>query len=240
MDTGYEAVLFDAGNTLVRVTPSVGAIYAETAARHGVDVAADVLERAFRQVWAARCQDLRRSSSWHTSEEAERRWWREIVAATFRNAGQTGGFRNGFEAFFDELYALFAEARCWQVFDDVRPALARLAEAGVRCAVVSNWDSRLRRLLEALNLARWFEFVLTSAQAGYSKPDPRIFQEALARLGVAADRAVYVGDSFEDDVIGARNAGLRALLLDRSGAQDSRTHTLASLNDLPARLRLSI
>jgi HAD superfamily hydrolase (TIGR01509 family) len=77
--------------------------------------------------------------------------------------------------------------------------------------MVSNFDHRLPAVLEALGLAPLLDVVVLPADAGAAKPDPRIFQLALARLGVAAAEALYVGDDAEDDVAGATAAGLRAV-----------------------------
>ncbi|GMU63981.1 MAG: hypothetical protein AMXMBFR36_02550 [Acidobacteriota bacterium] len=113
----------------------------------------------------------------------------------------------------------------------MRPALAALGEAGVRLAVISNFDERLPRLLERLDLASQFEVIVWSQAVGVEKPHPRIFETALERLGVAPARALHVGDRAREDVEGALGAGLAALRIDRAGDAD-----LAALTELPARL----
>ena len=75
--------------------------------------------------------------------------------------------------------------------------------------------------------------MLTSAEAGYRKPHPRIFEIAVERLNVPPHRALFVGDSYEDDVTGARNAGLQALLLDREGKAEERRERVSSLRVVP-------
>src|SRR5690606_31963125 len=121
-------------------------------------------------------------------------------------------------AYFTELFELFAHPRPWRVFDDVEPVLADLERRGLRRAVGSNWDHRLHVLLERLGLKRRFDFVLTSAEAGWRKPHPRIFALALEALDVPAERVAYVGDSYDDDVLGARDAGMVPFLLNRRRA----------------------
>jgi putative hydrolase of the HAD superfamily len=86
-------------------------------------------------------------------------------------------------------------------------ALGRLRRAGLELACVSNWDVSLRRHLEDAKLAGFFAAVVTSAEAGAAKPDPRAFSTALARLGVAPGRALHVGDG-DTDRDGAAAAGM--------------------------------
>jgi putative hydrolase of the HAD superfamily len=97
-------------------------------------------------------------------------------------------------------------------------ALEALRRLGLRLAVVSNSNGTVARLLEALDLARWLDAVVDSGVVGCEKPDPRIFRHAAAALGVEAAEAVHVGDLYSIDVVGARAAGARAILLDPVGA----------------------
>ena len=90
----------------------------------------------------------------------------------------------------------------------VPEAVAELAAMGLRLGVVSNWDVALTGYLEELGLRERFATIVTSAEAGAPKPDPRIFELALERLGVAPERALHVGDS-EADELGAHAAGMR-------------------------------
>jgi len=97
------------------------------------------------------------------------------------------------------------------------PALRLARERGLRLAVISNSNGSVRSILETLGLAPHLDFILDSFEVGVEKPDPRIFELALARAGVAPAEAIYVGDLYAVDVRGARAAGLRAILLDPGG-----------------------
>lgn len=225
------AVLFDAGGTLVRAYPSVGHVYAAEAARFGVKVSPETLSGHFAAAWKRLRPQENHESPFRTSEAHERAWWQSLVEAVFDDAGLLDAFGDRFDAFFAALYDRFESADVWEVFDDVLPALASLERAGVRCAVVSNWDSRLPRLMDALDLSKRFEFILTSAEAGYSKPHAAIFQEAVQKLGVPPENVVNVGDSLNEDVVGALEAGLHAAHLDRTGRAGS-LRTLTALMEL--------
>jgi putative hydrolase of the HAD superfamily len=112
---------------------------------------------------------------------------------------------------------LLLESLRFSVFDDVRPALAELRAAGLRLVVASNWDASLDSVLDRLGLLDAVDGVISSAAAGFAKPDPRLLHSALLLAGVAADCAVHVGDSVREDVGAALAAGVRPVLLARDG-----------------------
>ena len=106
--------------------------------------------------------------------------WAAVVDATFE--GLVTQLPS--QTFFGELYSHFAKAECWHVYEDVIPTLTALRQQGIRLAVISNWDDRLRPLLKSLELAHWFEVIHVSAEIGAHKPDARIFQTAAESLGI--------------------------------------------------------
>jgi putative hydrolase of the HAD superfamily len=117
-------------------------------------------------------------------------------------------------------------------YPDAAPALEALRARGLRTICVSNWDYALPEVLQRCGLGGLLDGVVTSAEAGVSKPDPAIFERALSLAGCSAAEAIHVGDSLEEDVEGARAAGLRAVLLARDGGGDIRS--LAELEGWPA------
>jgi HAD superfamily hydrolase (TIGR01549 family) len=119
----------------------------------------------------------------------------------------------GIEVTADQL----VEAIRFDAYPDAVPALRELSERGERLVAVSNWDCSLPAVLERCGLGELLDGVVSSAAAGARKPDPAIFERALELAGIEADQALHVGDTPEEDVAGARAAGIRALLIDRSG-----------------------
>jgi putative hydrolase of the HAD superfamily len=115
--------------------------------------------------------------------------------------------------------ALMSSVR-FNAFPDAALALAELRDLGLRLVVVSNWDCSLPLVLERAGLTGAVDGTVSSATAGASKPDPAIFAPALELAGCAPEEALHVGDTPEQDVAGARAAGIRALHLDRSGGGD--------------------
>lgn len=119
----------------------------------------------------------------------------------------------GYEITVDEL----VESIRFSAYPDVAPALGALRDRGLRLIAVSNWDCSLPRVLERCDLEGLLDGTVTSAEAGARKPDPAIFAPALVLAGCEPDEAVHVGDTAEEDVAGARAAGIRPLLIDRRG-----------------------
>jgi putative hydrolase of the HAD superfamily len=119
----------------------------------------------------------------------------------------------GVEITVDEL----VDAIRFDAYPDAVPALRELRDRGLRLVAVSNWDYALPRVLERCGLDGLLDGAVTSAGAGARKPNPAIFEPALALAGCGPDEALHVGDTAEEDVGGARAAGIRPLLLDRDG-----------------------
>jgi putative hydrolase of the HAD superfamily len=199
---------------LIEPWPSVGVIYAATARRHGLAGTAEQMERTFRDSWAA----LK-----HPGLTVSRKdWWRELV---FRTLGQED------EECFAELFELFSRAEAWRVFPDVEETL-RLARArGLHIGIISNWDERLRPLLERIGLAHWFDSMTISCEVGAEKPDERIFQAALLAAGASVNKALHIGDSFNEDVRGAEAIGMQAVLINRAGNNISRCACIGDLRE---------
>jgi putative hydrolase of the HAD superfamily len=133
------------------------------------------------------------------------------------------------EAWFQALHERFDHGEIWRMYDDVPEVLVELRRRGLLLGIVSNWDTRLRRIVREIGLLPLVDFVKISAEVGRRKPDGAIFKKALAEAGVEPHEAMHVGDQPLEDVEGARAAGLRAVLIRRddgvfgSGAGEIRT-----------------
>jgi putative hydrolase of the HAD superfamily len=123
--------------------------------------------------------------------------------------------RLGVDVSVEEL----VESIRFDVYPDVEPALADLRASGLTLVAVSNWDISLPRVLQRCGLGEQLDATVTSAGAGARKPDPAIFSVALELAGCRPEEALHVGDTPEEDVAGARAAGIRPLLIDRDGGE---------------------
>lgn len=228
-----ETVFFDAAGTLIEVAEPVGETYARVARAAGVDADAPPLDAAFRSAFRAAPPLAFPSAAPAALRQLEREWWRERVLETFALAGVVAPAER-LERAFGAAFDHFADGGAWRVFADVRPALGALRRRGLRLAVVSNFDARLRAILRHLGLASELDAVVLSSEHGAAKPDRRIFTAALRATGARAESTLHVGDSIEHDVDGARAAGLAALRIDRSGTAGA--GTIASLEEIAERL----
>lgn len=216
-----EAVLFDAAGTLIELREPVGATYARFAREHDVALPAWRVDDAFRRIFRGAPPMVFPEAEPAQRARLERDWWRRLVRDTFRAADQTAAFAD-FDAFFERLWLHFAGDAAWARRPGAGALLGELRARGLATAVVSNFDQRLPGLLQALELRTALDALVLPADVGAAKPDQRIFQAALSRVGVPAERALYVGDQPEQDLAGARAAGLRAVDVTR----------LATLGDL--------
>lgn len=197
------AVTFDAGGTLIEPWPSVGAIYSEVAAEFGYRCEPEKLTAGFFNAWQSR------SAFAYSRVE-----WFEVVRHSFRESCDVS------TKMFDAIYERFSESRCWRIYDDVLPALEQLKSRGLRLAVISNWDDRLAPLLQSLGLANHFDAIFASAVIGAHKPSPGIFHHAATQLQVTPAEILHIGDSQNEDIVGARTAGFQARRIRRSGATE--------------------
>jgi FMN phosphatase YigB (HAD superfamily) len=117
----------------------------------------------------------------------------------------------------EELFGRFGRPETFALFPGALELLDGLRERGTKVAIVSNWSTRLPGLLAGLDLARRVDAVLCSAIERCEKPDAAIFEAALERLGATPDRTLHAGDHPQKDVLAARRAGLRAVLVDHAG-----------------------
>lgn len=216
----------DCAGTLIDPWPSVGAVYASVGERCGYrGLDADELNRRFAQVWGG----LRRF-------DYTRRSWFEVVRETMEGLVAIGDM----DRYFMEAYEGFGRATAWRVPGDVRPCLEALQRLKIPLAVISNFDERLTPLLRELGLAGYFEVIVASGPLGVHKPSTGIFHHACRQLGVSPEYTLHVGDRVEEDLKGAREAGMQGMLLDRLAREDGRGDVIGSLARLVGKAGLEM
>ena len=217
------AIIFDAGNTLVFVDPvRVLDIFREL----GVQADVDRFRSAERHARSRLTARLTRGST-----GSEEHVWREYFANICRLCGVPAHLREEADRCIKQVHQ---DEHLWtHVAEETPAALSALSEMGYRLAVVSNADGRVEALLERRGLRDHFEFVIDSHVFGAEKPDPRIFLAATERLELAPSVCLYVGDLYPVDVLGARAAGLEAVLLDPWGEYQLDVDRIPSVAQLP-------
>lgn len=201
------AVYFDAVGTLIHPSPSAAEAYFNAGRRYGSSL--DLATVKVRFAEAFRAEEAHDAAHGHrTSEEREVQRWRHIVAAVLDDVADP-------EACFAGLYDHFAQPRSWRVEPGAGEVLGRFKEAGHTLGIASNFDLRLRGILAGHRDVRdRVRHLAISSEVGWKKPAPGFFAALSGMTGLPADQILIVGDDAENDIEGARRAGMRALLFD--------------------------
>jgi putative hydrolase of the HAD superfamily len=204
------AIFFDAAGTLFYLTETVGDHYAQVGREVGLDLQAQKLDRAFHMAWQ---QMPPRAAIDGPRENDDKGWWREVVSRVFDQVAPSLSELDR-DNFFEVAYEHFAEAGVWQVYPEVPEVLQKLCPR-FQLAVISNFDGRLRFILQHLGISKYFGHVFISSEIGADKPDPEIFRRAVTTMHLNANEVVHVGDDPERDWKAAAAAGLFVFRLDR-------------------------
>ncbi len=228
LELKLETIFLDAGGVLT--FPNWDRVSA-VLARHGLHVSGDALRLA--EPRAKFAIDEARSVAASTDAQRGGAYFDGILD----NAGLPRSTAR--KAALAEVYAYHMEHNLWEhVPEDVIPALERLTALGLRLAVVSNANGVLHRLFARVGLTPYFHTICDSCVEGVEKPDPRLFRIVLDRAGARPDTTLHVGDLYHVDVVGARDAGLQAMLLDPNdlygGYDVERVRSLGALVDYVA------
>ena len=198
-------------------------------------------DRIFRRVLSeeGRAVDLERVHSAYAATEA---WWLSFYGTHVMSPDETlEAYRVLDQRVFSLLFPRENEAEALRIsklvrkrwpeleadfplalYPDAEPALANLKSEGFSMGLVSNAPADTERVVDALGLSKYLDPVVISGAVGYTKPNPEIFKIALRQAGLGPEEAVHVGDLYEADVVGARNAGVTGILIDRDGSHEGR------------------
>jgi putative hydrolase of the HAD superfamily len=206
-----KAVFFDLYHTLVTYRPSQAELEAAALKELGVTASSDALRRPIIAADEFIYEEIaRRPLSLHSREEKGALYAR-YQETVLREAKIPHDNKL--------VYALLGKMQQIRMnlalFDDVIPTLTVLKEKGLTLGLISNIEEGAAEMLERLGLTSRLDVVMTSRDAGVNKPDPGIFRAALQKAGVKPEEAIYTGDQYRVDVLGARGAGLTGILLDR-------------------------
>jgi len=209
-------VLLDALGTLVRLEPPAPRLRAALAAR-GMEVSLEQAERALAAEIAFYLD--------HHLEGSDREGLERLRDRCAEVAGRVLGLGG------EQVRQPLLHSLSFSPFPDAVPALEELRASGATVVVVSNWDCSLPEVLGRAGLLGLVDHVVASASVGYAKPHPAPFRAALGWAGVRPGEALHAGDSAENDLAGAQAAGIRGVLVDRSG--EAPPPAVHSLRELP-------
>ncbi|NXS47357.1 HDHD3 protein, partial [Balaeniceps rex] len=204
---------WDVKDTLLRLRQPVGESYAAEAQAHGLWVQPEALSQSFQEAYGA--QSWRFPNYGRGQGLSSQQWWVDVVKQTFRLSGVHED--RVLTLMAEKLYHDFCSSRNWEVLPGASETLSRCCQRGFRMGVVSNFDNRLENILSQCNLRHHFEFILSSEDVGFTKPDRRIFEKALRLGGVPPEQAAHVGDDYTRDYRAARAVGMHSFLLRAAG-----------------------
>jgi len=208
-----KAVFFDLYYTVVTYDPPREETEAQTLQEFGIEVKPEVFSRPLAVADDYIYQEMSRSPISKRSREEQLALFVEYQRILLKEAGVAAD-----EKLLLSLVGKMQQAdRKLVLYDDVLPTLTELKDKGLTLGLISNIDRDITPLMDELGLSALLQVVVTSQDAGVTKPHPEIFREASRRAGVKADEAVFVGDQYQIDVVGAEQAGMKGILLDRGG-----------------------
>ena len=208
-----KAVFFDLYHTLVRYDPPREELQARALKEFGIEVSPEVFQRPLAIADEFIYQELARSSLTKRPKEEQMAVWVQYERILLKEAG--------IKADDKLILGLLGNMRKLDynlvLYDDVMPTLTDLKNRNLILGLISNVDSDITPLLDKLGVKPLLQVVVTSQDAGTNKPQPEIFRKALRQAGMQASEAIYVGDQYQVDVVGAGKAGMKGVLLDRAG-----------------------
>ncbi|PZC86323.1 hypothetical protein B5X24_HaOG211484 [Helicoverpa armigera] len=224
-------VTFDVTNTLLKFKVPVWQYYAKIARDHGFTGTEEHVKANFKKIFKQMSEQHpnygRKSIEWQD-------WWCRVVSATLRDHLPSNA---NLDVIAHTLINEFRTDRCWQCAQGGDKLIDNFKKLGATVGVISNFDPRLHDILQNVSLIKHFDFIITSYEVGYSKPDEQIFKGAISKCNkdISPSEALHVGDDVVKDYEGARAAGWHAILVNPSpgkGSLPSEEHVFKSLQDL--------
>jgi len=207
-----KAVFFDAADTLFFIKGGVGYVYWSVAKKYGANSTPERIEKAFGKAFKSAPPLTFSGMTPAERKVSEKGWWFRVVRNVFTEVGMFSDF----ESYFNELFETFRTS-AWELFPETKEVLSTIKKRGFSLGIISNFDTRVYDVCTDLGIIDYFDNLVISSEAGFSKPSPEIFNTALNKIGVSATQSLHIGDSLELDFHGARSVGINALLLDKKG-----------------------
>ncbi|XP_075990913.1 rhythmically expressed gene 2 [Anticarsia gemmatalis] len=226
-------ITFDVTNTLLKFRMPPWQFYTVIAKDYGYKGTENEvkmkLKDNFEVMWEKHPNFGKTSIAWE-------QWWTEVVRMTLVDNLPANADIN---CIANKLINEFKTDKCWCVAQGGDILLSHLKKQNISLGVISNFDPRLNDILQNVGLFKYFDFVLTSYEIGYSKPDERIFKRAIemCKHDLKPAEALHIGDDYDRDYQGARAAGWHAVLINSKITTETPPapqHVFNSLEDLYA------
>jgi putative hydrolase of the HAD superfamily len=225
-----KAVFFDLYHTLVTYDPPQEELEARALKEFGIDTEPSIFRRPLVIADEFIYNEIARQPLSARSQEEKLALYSQYQEIVLREAGIK----------YDKNLVLGVLGKAQQfkmnlvLFDDVAPALTELKGRGLVLGLISNIEQDIADTLDRLKLHSWLTIIVTSLDAGANKPQPEIFRYALKQANISPAEAIYIGDQYQVDVLGARGAGMTGILIDRHGYNENITDCprIRSLGDI--------
>lgn len=201
-------ICFDATGTLIELSEGVGDVYRRVALAHGVDLPAWRLEDAFQRILQRAPARGIEGDTIAARRQSEIDWWHERVRETFQATDSTVRFAD-FPAFAGALFDAYRGAEAWHLRAGALKMLAALRDREWPMAVVSNFDHRLPKILEALDISSFFKLIAIPSDSGSAKPERAVFEHVGQAFGTPIEHLLYVGDDAKEVLDAIAALGLR-------------------------------
>lgn len=209
----FRLVTFDATNTILKFTANIGKTYSDIGEKHGVKCDANELTESFKHQFKKMSSENPHFGC--TDGISWQNWWRSVVFQTFKNC-QGDIMDSKLAKISEELIEVYKTDLCWKPASGAVELLNYLKARGVTLGVISNSDPRLHDILKIVHLNSYFNFVVTSYEVGYSKPDKRIFDRAMKESelkDLKNIQCLHIGDDLQYDYKGARSVDWHSFLI---------------------------
>ncbi|MBI4228994.1 MAG: HAD-IA family hydrolase [Deltaproteobacteria bacterium] len=227
-----KAVFFDAADTLFYINGGLGNVYSSVASKYGSNPDPNLIDSAFSNAFRSAPPLVFGGVSSEDRKVYEKKWWYRVVQNVFDEVGMF----DEFDSYFEELFEVFRNT-AWKLFPETQEVLSSLENNGFKIGLISNFDTRVYDVCQALGIYDYFRSFVISSEAGFAKPSPQIFEIALNEQGVLAEESILIGDSIEHDILGAKSIGMNSALLDREENYNHRAD-LITIRDLTQVLNL--
>jgi len=210
MTEEIDAVMFDLGGTLIHLEPSKEVVFHRALVKHGHDAPLAEVAKAITAAERRFDEETKNLDGVH-----EDRFWKKYDDFVLDKVGYEGDratFAKNVSCDFEEIVPVVNN---WIEYPDARPLLDDLRGRDLGIGLISNATDLARKVMDNLDLTRLFDPIVISSEVGFRKPDRRIFQLAAKKAKIPPSRIIYVGDRFAVDVVGAKAAGMNAILVDR-------------------------
>lgn len=215
MTEELDLITFDAGGTLFDMVPTRDDVFVNELTRRYEGLDREAIVSVLRN--ADRVFDREFANQDGKDEDPFWRKYDEFVFGGLGIRGDSARLHKDLDSVFD---GLIPKVETWAEFPETRQVLEGLKSRDFRLGVISNATDLTKRVLDNLNLTKYFDFVIVSAEVGYRKPNAEIFRIAGSKAHAAMNRSLHVGDKYSVDVVGASRAGMNAVLVDRSGVYE--------------------